>query len=90
VICADNDFTGSKRNIDSMIGHHRFELLRHDVTFDSLFRGRPEPQSRLPASSRARPGADARPADINDRDTKRRGAVIRRLVTKHIRPTIQG
>ncbi|HEX3502910.1 MAG TPA: UDP-glucuronic acid decarboxylase family protein [Xanthobacteraceae bacterium] len=33
VICADNYFTGTKRNIDSMIDHHRFELLRHDVTF---------------------------------------------------------
>ena len=33
VICADNYFTGTKRNIDTMIDHHRFELLRHDVTF---------------------------------------------------------
>jgi UDP-glucuronate decarboxylase len=33
VICADNYFTGTKRNIDSMIDHHGFELLRHDVTF---------------------------------------------------------
>jgi UDP-glucuronate decarboxylase len=28
VICLDNFFTGAKRNID-----HRFELIRHDVTF---------------------------------------------------------
>ena len=33
VLCADNYFTGTKRNIDAMIDHHRFELLRHDVTF---------------------------------------------------------
>jgi UDP-glucuronate decarboxylase len=33
VICADNYFTGTKRNVDAMIDHHRFELLRHDVTF---------------------------------------------------------
>jgi UDP-glucuronate decarboxylase len=33
VICADNYFTGTKLNIDTMIDHHRFELLRHDVTF---------------------------------------------------------
>jgi UDP-glucuronate decarboxylase len=33
VICADNYFTGARRNIDSMIDHHRFELMRHDVTF---------------------------------------------------------
>ncbi len=33
VICADNYFTGTRRNIDAMIAHHGFELLRHDVTF---------------------------------------------------------
>jgi UDP-glucuronate decarboxylase len=33
VLCADNLFTGSKRNIEHLIGHPRFELLRHDVTF---------------------------------------------------------
>lgn len=33
VICLDNFFTGSKRNIDHLVGHSRFELLRHDVTF---------------------------------------------------------
>lgn len=33
VICADNLFTGSKRNIEHLIGHPRFEFLRHDVTF---------------------------------------------------------
>ncbi len=33
VICADNYFTGTRRNIDAMLDHHRFELIRHDVTF---------------------------------------------------------
>lgn len=33
VICLDNFFTGSKRNIEHLIDHPRFELLRHDVTF---------------------------------------------------------
>ena len=33
VICVDNLFTGSKRNIDHLIGNPRFELMRHDVTF---------------------------------------------------------
>ncbi|MGA8321710.1 MAG: UDP-glucuronic acid decarboxylase family protein [Xanthobacteraceae bacterium] len=33
VICADNYFTGTRRNIDAIIDHHRFELMRHDVTF---------------------------------------------------------
>ncbi len=33
VICADNLFTGTKRNIDHLVAHPRFEFLRHDVTF---------------------------------------------------------
>jgi UDP-glucuronate decarboxylase len=33
VVCLDNFFTGTKRNIDHLIGQPRFELLRHDVTF---------------------------------------------------------
>ena len=32
VICLDNYFTGRKDNIAHWIGHHRFELIRHDVT----------------------------------------------------------
>jgi UDP-glucuronate decarboxylase len=32
VICVDNFFTGRKRNIEHLIGHPRFELMRHDVT----------------------------------------------------------
>ncbi|MDH5544295.1 MAG: SDR family oxidoreductase [Gammaproteobacteria bacterium] len=33
VICLDNFFTGSKRNIAHLLNHPYFELLRHDVTF---------------------------------------------------------
>ena len=33
VLCVDNFYTGSKRNIVAMLPHPRFELLRHDVTF---------------------------------------------------------
>jgi UDP-glucuronate decarboxylase len=33
VVCADNLFTGSKRNIEHLHGHPRFEFVRHDVTF---------------------------------------------------------
>jgi UDP-glucuronate decarboxylase len=33
VLCVDNFYTGSKRNIASMLSHPCFELLRHDVTF---------------------------------------------------------
>ena len=33
VICVDNFFTGTKKNIEHLIGHPRFEFMRHDVTF---------------------------------------------------------
>jgi UDP-glucuronate decarboxylase len=33
VLCVDNLFTGTKRNIDHLHGHPRFEFMRHDVTF---------------------------------------------------------
>jgi UDP-glucuronate decarboxylase len=33
VLCVDNFFTGSKRNVAHLMGQSRFELLRHDVTF---------------------------------------------------------
>ncbi len=31
VICVDNFFTGRKRNIRHLLGHPRFELIRHDI-----------------------------------------------------------
>jgi UDP-glucuronate decarboxylase len=33
VVCVDNYFTGTRRNIDALLNHQRFELMRHDVTF---------------------------------------------------------
>jgi UDP-glucuronate decarboxylase len=33
VVCADNLFTGSKRNIEHLRAHPHFEFIRHDVTF---------------------------------------------------------
>ncbi|MBO9436875.1 SDR family oxidoreductase [Ruegeria sp. R13_0] len=33
VLCVDNLFTGTKRNIDHLHNNPRFEFLRHDVTF---------------------------------------------------------
>lgn len=33
VLCVDNLYTGTKRNIDHLHRHPRFEFLRHDVTF---------------------------------------------------------
>jgi UDP-glucuronate decarboxylase len=32
VICMDNYFTGTKRNIEHLMGHNYFELVRHDIT----------------------------------------------------------
>ncbi|TNC49134.1 SDR family oxidoreductase [Rubellimicrobium rubrum] len=32
VICVDNLFTGTKRNIDHLHSHPRFEFIRHDMT----------------------------------------------------------
>ena len=31
VICLDNYFTGTKRNVEHLISHPYFELVRHDV-----------------------------------------------------------
>ena len=33
VLCVDNYFTGSKKNVEHLLSHQRFELMRHDVTF---------------------------------------------------------
>jgi UDP-glucuronate decarboxylase len=33
VLCVDNFFTGSRRNIEHLTSHPHFELMRHDVTF---------------------------------------------------------
>lgn len=33
VVCVDNLFTGTKRNVDHLHGNPRFEFIRHDVTF---------------------------------------------------------
>lgn len=32
VLCADNLFTGSKKNIEPLSEYHNFEFLRHDIT----------------------------------------------------------
>jgi UDP-glucuronate decarboxylase len=33
VLCVDNFYTGSKRNLLKLLGNPNFELMRHDVTF---------------------------------------------------------
>jgi UDP-glucuronate decarboxylase len=33
ILCVDNFFTGRRQNVDHLLEHRRFELLRHDITF---------------------------------------------------------
>jgi len=33
VICVDNFYTGSKKNVEHLLGNHYFEIIRHDITF---------------------------------------------------------
>jgi UDP-glucuronate decarboxylase len=33
VVCVDNFFTGARRNVEHLLGHRHFEVIRHDVTF---------------------------------------------------------
>src|SRR6185295_7293340 len=33
VLCVDNYFTGSKKNVEHLLSHPLFEIMRHDVTF---------------------------------------------------------
>ena len=33
VLCVDNCFTGTKHHIHHLLGHPRFEFIRHDITF---------------------------------------------------------
>lgn len=33
VLCIDNFYTGTRRNVEHLLGHPRFELMRHDVSF---------------------------------------------------------
>ena len=33
VVCVDNFYTGSKKNIEHLMDDHYFELVRHDITF---------------------------------------------------------
>ncbi len=33
IVCVDNFFSGTRGNVEHLLGHKRFELMRHDVTF---------------------------------------------------------
>ena len=57
LICVDNFFTGTRRNIDRIIDHHRFDLIRHDVTFPLYIEADQIAPRILSASYRHVPGA---------------------------------
>ena len=40
VICCDNFYTGNKDNLEKILDNKNFDLLRHDITFPFVFRGR--------------------------------------------------
>ena len=33
IVCLDNFFTGARRNIEHLLDHKNFEVIRHDITF---------------------------------------------------------
>ena len=33
LLCVDNYYTGGRANIAHLLGHSRFEVMRHDITF---------------------------------------------------------
>jgi UDP-glucuronate decarboxylase len=33
VVCVDNFFTGARRNLEHLLDHKHFEVIRHDITF---------------------------------------------------------
>jgi UDP-glucuronate decarboxylase len=33
ILCVDNFYTGNKKNVEHLLSHPHFELMRHDVTF---------------------------------------------------------
>ena len=53
VICLDNFFTGRKENIAHLIGHPRFELIRHDIVEPILLEAEQVYNLACPASPKA-------------------------------------
>ena len=37
VICLDNNFSGSKKNIEHLLSNKNFEFIRHDITIPIYF-----------------------------------------------------
>src|SRR3954465_5424918 len=50
VLCVDNFFTGTRRNVEHLRGNPRFELMRHDVTFPLFAESEEIDNSACPAS----------------------------------------
>ncbi len=55
VVCVDNFFTGSKRNVEHLLRNRRFELMRHDITFPLYVEVNRHLQPRVPGLARALP-----------------------------------
>ena len=49
VLCVDNYFTGTKKNISHLLGMPNFELLRHDITFPLYIEADERPAFLTPA-----------------------------------------
>ena len=48
VLCIDNFYTGTRRNVHELLSNPRFELTRHDICFPALYRSRRNLQFGLP------------------------------------------
>ena len=62
VLCVDNFYTSTRRNIVHLLEHPNFELMRHDVTFPAVRGGRPasttwpaRPRRSTTSATRCRP-----------------------------------
>ena len=51
VLCVENFFTGTRANITQLLGHSRFELLRHYITFALYAQVASIPRSTKPRAS---------------------------------------
>src|SRR4029078_6725071 len=39
ILCVDNFFTGARRNVEHLLDHRHFEIVRHDITFPLSLEG---------------------------------------------------
>ncbi len=69
VVCVDNFFTGTRRNVEHLLDHPRFRVVAPRRRFPALCRGRRDLQSRL--SGLAHPLSVGPGADDQDERTRR-------------------